>query len=401
MIRDLSLRTIASIVAVALLAVTAAVLLLRGGDDTKTVTAHFPRAVSIYKGSDVRVLGVRIGTVTAVIPEGESVRVEMEYGAEHELPANAQAVIITPTLVADRFVQLTPAYTTGDVMADAAEIPLAETAVPIELDRIYASLRDLSSALGPNGVNADGTLNHLLKLSARNLEGKGALGNRMIRSLSQAAETFGQGSGDLFDTVRNLAAFTEVVADNDRLVRAFIRDLNGVAGDLAGERDELEQALVEVARTVGTVRTFVRDNREAFATDIAKLTRVIKNVASTRESLDRALKAGPIGIGNLNAAFDAHSGSIGSRIFAPANIGDADGFLCSVVMQSDLPRVSKNLACRLFERLLEPIQDKAYQNVRATPGSTASDPGAQQAAATRRQYAVDPTTSLSDLMGGR
>ena len=81
--------------------------------ETKTVTAHFPRAVSVYEGTEVRILGVPVGEVTAVIPEGNSVRVEMEYDAQYDVPADAKAVIVTPTLVADRFVQLTPVYEGG------------------------------------------------------------------------------------------------------------------------------------------------------------------------------------------------------------------------------------------------------------------------------------------------
>ena len=50
-----------------------------GGPDTRNVTAYFDRTVSVYKGSEVRVMGVRIGTVTAVVPEGDRVRVAMEY----------------------------------------------------------------------------------------------------------------------------------------------------------------------------------------------------------------------------------------------------------------------------------------------------------------------------------
>ena len=75
-------------------------------------------------------------------------------------------MIVTPTLVADRFVQLTPAYSSGPTMEDGADIPLPDSGVPVELDRIYASLRDLAEALGPNGVNKDGTLNHLLEAGA-------------------------------------------------------------------------------------------------------------------------------------------------------------------------------------------------------------------------------------------
>jgi phospholipid/cholesterol/gamma-HCH transport system substrate-binding protein len=387
------------------LAVAAAVVLLAAtffvfrsaNADTRTVSAHFPRAVSIYKGSDVRILGVNVGKVTDVVPEGNSVRVEMEYSGEYDLPADAKAVIVTPTLVADRFVQLTPVYESGPKMKDNGDIPLDATGVPIELDRIYASLQDLSQALGPNGVNKDGTLNHLFAVAEKNLRGKGALGNKMINDLSEAAETFGQGSSDLFATVRNLASFTQVLARNDQLVRAFIQDLSGVSADLAGERVELQQALGEVAKAVGTVQAFVKDNRKALSDDLKDLSRVARTMASERDSINKALIAGPIGISNLNLAFDVATGSIGSRIGVQGNIADADGFLCAVVQQTTLPKASKNLACKLFEQILEPVGTGVAEKMSGGNGSTRELTAAQVNA----RYSSDQSTSLADLTGGR
>src|SRR5690606_27676547 len=118
------------ILVVMLLGLAALLTVVTTQDETRTVTAHFSRAVSVYKGTEVRILGVKVGKVTAVIPEGNSVRVEMEYDASYRVPADAQAVIVTPTLVADRFVQLTPVYTGGPAMRDGAEIELADTGVP-------------------------------------------------------------------------------------------------------------------------------------------------------------------------------------------------------------------------------------------------------------------------------
>ena len=164
---------------VAALLVVGCLLLFTKDEPKRTVTAHFPRAVSVYEGTDVRILGVNVGHVTAVIPEGNSVRVEMEYDAKYDVPADAKAAIVTPTLVADRFVQLTPAFETGDkVMADGADIALPDTGVPVELDRIYASLDDLTVALGPNGVNKDGTLDHTLAAARKAFEGNGAAATR-------------------------------------------------------------------------------------------------------------------------------------------------------------------------------------------------------------------------------
>ena len=148
-------------------------------------------------------------------------------------------------------------------MASGADIPLPDTGVPVELDRIYASLEDLTVALGPNGVNKDGTLDHTLAAAREAFEGNGALGNEMIRNLSEAAVTFGEGSGDLFDTVSSLAEFTEVLAQNDAVVRAFMKDLAAVSAALADEREELTAALA-----VGGRRG--RDGRDASCATTAR-----------------------------------------------------------------------------------------------------------------------------------
>lgn len=397
----------AGAVAVALILLLAAFLVLQQPEERKSVTAHFPRAVSVYKGTDVRVLGVNVGRVTAVIPEGNSVRVEMEYDPELDLPADAEAVIVTPTLVADRFVQLTPVYTEGPKMKDGGDIPLPDTAVPVELDRIYASLRDLSETLGPNGVNADGTLDHLLEAGTKALEGNGALGNEMLTNMAGAAETFGKGSGPLFDTVTELATFTDTLARNDALVRAFMKDLAGVSGTLRSERDEIQKALAAVARAVGTVKNFVQTNRRALVTDLEKLTRVMKTINSERASIDDALTVAPVAMNNLVLAYDAKSGSIGSRIGIQQNIWDADGFLCSIVQQSDMPAASKDLACQIFEQLLEPVTGGASPNPGRSDGSDQSSSRKQgstsarnEAATTQARFAIGDDATLTGLLGG-
>jgi phospholipid/cholesterol/gamma-HCH transport system substrate-binding protein len=397
MLRNISGRALAVAAAVLLLATT--FFVVRGDDEVRTVTAHFPRAVSVYEGSEVRILGVKVGRVTAVVPEGESVRVEMEYDAEEKVPADAKAAVITPTLVADRYVQLTPAYTGGPVMQDDADIPLPDSGVPVELDRIYASLRDLSVALGPNGVNRDGTLDNLLAAGARNLEGEGRLGNQMLRDLSAASATFGRGSGELFGTVTELARFTQVLAANDRLVRAFLRDLAGVSAALEDERFELERMLDAVARSVGTVESFVRDNRRALVTDLEKLSRVMKTINSERQSIDTALQVGPLALGNLAVAFNVESGSIGSRIGLQGTFGNPDGLLCSFVMQSDMPRLMKNRACRIFTRLLEPVVGQSDEEppIDLPVRLSQVDPDSRTVP---RDYAGDAPASLGTLIGG-
>ena len=103
----------------------------------------------------MRVLGVPVGQVDTVTPSGTDVVVTMSYDADVKIPADAKAAIIAPSIVGDRFVQLTPVYTGGEVLADDATLDTDRTAVPLELDQIYTSLDDLTVALGPDGCQQE------------------------------------------------------------------------------------------------------------------------------------------------------------------------------------------------------------------------------------------------------
>lgn len=347
------------IVLVVALAAALLVNVFRSPAETKTVTAYFPRAVSVFEGTDVRILGVNVGQVTSVIPEGDAVRVEMEYDAEHKLPADAKAVIVTPTLVADRFVQLTPVYEEGQVLADGAEIELPDTGVPVELDRIYGSLQQLTVALGPNGVNKDGSLDNLLASTRQALDGQGARGNEMIRELSAAAETFGDGAGPLFEAVTHLAEFTGTLAKSDKVVRAFMADLAGVSDVLADESDELQQAVAAVASAVGSVKQFVGDNRDALVAGIRKLTTVTSTLMSEKENIQKALAIAPMAMDTLHLGFDHQTGSQNSRVGIGGNVWSADSLLCGFVQQHPaMPQQLKDVTCELLRQLLGQALDQ-------------------------------------------
>ena len=81
--------------------------------DQVTVTAHLSSAVGLYPGSDVRILGVKVGKVLSVTPDGTSDTVRLEYDGKYRVPADAEAAVVSPSLVSDRYLQLLPAYTGG------------------------------------------------------------------------------------------------------------------------------------------------------------------------------------------------------------------------------------------------------------------------------------------------
>lgn len=303
-------------------------VLARAG--TTTITAYFDKAVGIYEGSDVRVLGVEVGSVTSVEPQGEIVEVSMRIARGVDIPADARAVQITPSVVADRYVQLTPAYSGGETMSDGAVIDREHTATPVEVDELYASIDELARALGPEGANADGALTEFVEVGAENLEGNGAALGQSIDQLSAAARTLNESRGDLYGTIENLQIFVSALAANDQQVRQFNTQLADLSGFLAGERQNLGEALEQLSMTLGDVTTFVRDNQEAVKDNVDALVPVTENLANNRQSLVDSLTLLPLAVSNLVNSYDAESGSLSSRLVLP-DLEDPAGAICKLI----------------------------------------------------------------------
>jgi phospholipid/cholesterol/gamma-HCH transport system substrate-binding protein len=279
----------------------------------KQVTAYFAESIGVYPGSTVRVLGVPVGTVAAVHPAGPRVRVTITLNAGVAVPAGADAVAVAPSVVADRYIQLTPAYTHGPQIADGAVIPVSRTAVPVEVDQIYASLAKLATALGPSGANKNGAVSDVIKSGAANLAGNGAYLRSMITEFSGLSKTLGGSAGNLFATVAYLQQFTTMLKDNNGQVRLAEHQLAQVTGFLASDRQDLSAAITDLAVALSKIRAFVGSNRGLIESNVSKLAAITSLLVRERASLAEALDVAPLAADNLVNAYDAASHTLVAR----------------------------------------------------------------------------------------
>jgi phospholipid/cholesterol/gamma-HCH transport system substrate-binding protein len=344
----------------ALVGVAVAVVVAHSGHAQRRLVAHFSRTVGIHAGSSVRVLGVRIGAVTSVTPQGRTVRVEMRYDAEWPVPADAEAVIIPPSVVSDRYVQLTPAYTGGAVIADHADLPAERTAVPMEIDDIYKALDDFNRALGPDGANADGALKGLVETGRANLQGNGDNLHATIDGLDRALTTVADGRQDLFGTLVNLQEFTTALAQSDAAVQAFNQHLAEVATQLAGERDDLAAALRALATALSDVTAFIHDNKDQLVSNVDALADVTGILAKQQKAIIQILDVAPLALSNLNLAYNPRSGTLDTRDDALGPY-DAASYVCSVLVDNvPIPQVPKECIAlaQTLNRLQLPLTDQ-------------------------------------------
>jgi len=342
------LRLIAVLAVLAVLAGTSGCGLL-GGSGTKKLSASFPRAIGVYVHSDVRILGVKIGKVTKITPIGRTVKIDMQYDDTYKIPANAQAVLVAPSIVSDRYVQLTPVFRGGPLLADGAALNTDRTQVPVELDKIYSSLDGLNQALGPDGANKNGALSDLLHVSALNLKGNGAALHDTLHGLSQAISTLSDNRTDLFGTITNLQQFTTVLAQNDSTVREFNGRLAAVAAQLNGERLDLATAVKQLSFALAQVATFVKSNKVDLTGNIKDLASVTSVLVKQKRALKEFLDTAPTALSNLQLAYNPGSGTLDTR----ADMGSSpsvNSIVCGV-----LNAAGQAAACKAINDVLKKL----------------------------------------------
>jgi phospholipid/cholesterol/gamma-HCH transport system substrate-binding protein len=118
---------------------------------------------------------------------------------------------------------------------------------------------------------------------------------------------------------------------------------------------------------------------------------VLQVLVDEKSSLEAALTAGPLAMGNLSNAWDAPSQSVGSRLIVDGSVQNVDGFLCALVKNGQIP--SAQAACTLFEALFSPVTEEGDGGQGPMPTSAAPRPP-------KALRGTVGATSVAELLGG-
>jgi virulence factor Mce-like protein len=292
------------------------------------ITAYFASATGIYPGDEVRVLGVKVGSIAAIEPVGTQARmtIDVEHGVS--IPADAKAVIVAQSLVAARFVQLAPAYaSSGPTMADGAVIPVERTAVPVEWDEVKSQLIRLATDLGPR-TNVPGTsVSRFIDSAANALAGNGDKLRQTLAELSGVGRILADGSGNLVEIIKNLQTFVTALRDSGEQIVAFQDRFATLTSVLNDATSGLDAALTDLSVAVGDVHRFIAGSRNQTAEQVRRLADVTQNLVDHQTDLKNILHVAPNAIANGYDIYNPDSGSlVGS--FVLNNFANPGRFVC-------------------------------------------------------------------------
>ncbi|MET3960197.1 phospholipid/cholesterol/gamma-HCH transport system substrate-binding protein [Marmoricola sp. OAE513] len=281
------------------------------GEDKIEVTALMNDSAGLFVGNDVGVLGVTIGKVTSITPDGPNVRVTMKIDADQPIPADAGAVVVARSVATDRYVELTPVYKAGKKMADGAVIRQDRTRTPVDFDDVLGALNTFATGIA-GSKDTQNAIKNLLSSGSKALEGQGETFNRAVTALGGAVDSISGQRENITSTVKSLDTLTGTIASNQKLVREFITQVSEASALLAGERKNFQSSLRSLSSAVESIADFAHTNRQQLVKALNQSTTLMSSLLTKRKQLTEIVRVMPVTLQNLGAIY--HNGRLRVRL---------------------------------------------------------------------------------------
>jgi phospholipid/cholesterol/gamma-HCH transport system substrate-binding protein len=323
---------------------------------TNTVVAYFPDTLALYAGDKVQIMGVPVGAIDAIEPDGDKMKVTFHYDNKFKVPANATASILNPSLVASRDIQLAPPYTGGPVMADNAVIPIDRTQVPVEYDQLRDSLNRILTDLGPTKEQPKGPFGDIIESAANGFAGKGEQLNKTLNGLSEALYTLNEGRGDFFGVLKSLALFVNALYQSDHQFVELNTDLATFTNSFTNTDHEVAAAVHDLNQLLTTTRQFIGKNGGVLTKDVNNLADVTNAIVQPDplNGLETGLHVFPTLGANLMNIVSPVTGGI-ATLPVINNFANPLQFVCSAIQAGS--RLGYQDSAEMCAQYLAPILD--------------------------------------------
>jgi phospholipid/cholesterol/gamma-HCH transport system substrate-binding protein len=275
------------------------------------IKAQFANAAGLNPENQVRVAGIKVGTVKSLELQKDRVLVTMEIDNGVEIPDDTIAEIKLATILGTKFVQIR-GKGSEPYLADGDTIPLERTAVPYE---IYQASNEGTGVLeGLDGPALNNMLRELGNLVDITRDELGAA----LSGLNDLGTSLNSKQDELRSLLSETDELTAFLADEGDEIVQLVDASNVVLQTLVEERDEIQSLLDTTQFTAKELTEVLKTNRGNVEAIITRLSKTLDVLADNVEALDVAL------------AYSGSSSRYFAKVFSQGRWGDI--YECAIIV---------------------------------------------------------------------
>ena len=264
-----------------------ATLLNSSAKGQRDYAADFVNGSGLRSGNSVRIAGVEVGKVTSVRLHDGLARVSFRLDDDQHPTDTTKAAINYANLLGQRFVNLLPGSTTGDVLPVGTVIPTERTTPGLDLTAVFNGFQPLFAALSPQEVN---------KLSAsivQVFQGQSGTVESLVKQTAVITTNLADRQQLIDSVLKNLASLLTQVGAHDAQLGSLIDQFDVLLTGLAGNRETLGNAVTGVSALTTDVAGLLHQSQPALDADITRLSDVTDTLAQQQAGLDGTIQGLP------------------------------------------------------------------------------------------------------------
>jgi phospholipid/cholesterol/gamma-HCH transport system substrate-binding protein len=257
--------------------------------DSKEYKAVFSDATGVVKGDDVRIAGVKVGTVKDVdIHDKTKALVTFTVESGSQVTAATNAAIRYRNLVGQRYIALTQGVGSPSILREGSTIPLARTQAALDLTVLFNGFKPLFEALSPEDIN---------KLSYEIItvfQGEGGTLESLLAHTASVTSTLASRDQVIGELIENLNEVMVTVGDRDQELSELLITLRKFISGLSEDREAILGSLESISDLAVETSDLVTGVRKPLAKDITELRKLAGTLDRNKGELDRAIQVLPI-----------------------------------------------------------------------------------------------------------
>jgi phospholipid/cholesterol/gamma-HCH transport system substrate-binding protein len=261
---------------------------------SRTYQAEFTDATGVNKGDDVRIAGVKVGSVKNVsIVDRTKAMVTFKVLKDATVTRSSTATIRYRNLVGQRYISMTQGVGNTSLLPAGSVIPLSRTQPALDLSLLFNGFKPLFAALSPTDVN---------KLSyeiVQVFQGEGSNIEGLLANTSSITQTLASRDKVIGSLITNLNDVLATVSSRDSQLTSLIIRLKQFVGGLNGDKQAILGSLDSISNLAEQTADLTTGIRPSLKSDVTNLKRVAGNLNQGRDEINRALQVLPIKLNKI------------------------------------------------------------------------------------------------------
>lgn len=258
-----------------------------GGGSTAGYHVRFTDVTGLLPGNEVRIAGVKVGSVKGISLKGDQADVSLSMEGGHRLTEGNTIQLRYRNLVGERYLAVQEGTGSSTPLEEGSTIPVERTQPALDLTVLFNGFRPLFQALDPK------TINDVSFEIIQTLQGEGGTIDALLARTASLTNSLADKDAVIGRVVDNLTSVLATVDERDTELSELIVQLKRLAQGFAADRKDIGASIEGIGELTDATAGLLVGIRPALRTDIKNLGDLAANLDADKATVDGVLQRLP------------------------------------------------------------------------------------------------------------